>query len=159
MKFNKEQLTMLYNQLPLPAIMKLCHTSRYFYHTANSYVCKRVASLIHCFHLSYSRTLKKLNTYNTVIGGSVALLPTLSHISSFNPHDLNIYVPECHAIELYQDLLEDEYQVLEMWSNVHLGNPCISGILLLTHQSNCDLCVNLIMTSSPSPVALSFILL
>ena len=35
---------------------------------------------------------------------------------------------------------------------MHLGNPCVSGVLLSTHQSNRDLCVNLIMTSSPSPV-------
>ena len=153
MKFNKEQLTMLYDQLPLPAIMKLRHTSRYFYHTANNYVSKRVASLIHRFRLSYGRTLIKLDTYDAVIGGSVALLPILSRISSFNPHDLDIYVPERHAIELYQDLLEDEYQVSETWSNVHLGNPCVSGVLLLTHRSNRDLCVNLIKTSSPSPVA------
>ena len=153
MKFNKERLTMLYDQLPLPAIMKLRHTSRYFYHTANNYVSKRVASLIHRFRLSYGRTLKKLDTYDVVIGGWVALLPILSCISSFDPHHLDIYVSEHHAFELYQDLLEDEYQVSETWSNVHLGNPCISGVLLLTHRSNRDLCVNLIKTSSPSPVA------
>lgn len=82
---------MLYDHLPLPAIMKLRHTSRYFYHTANNYVCRRVASLIRCFGLSYVRTLKKLDVYNAVIGGSVALLPILARINGFKPHDLNIY--------------------------------------------------------------------
>jgi len=133
--------------------MKLCHSSRYFYHTANSYVCKRVASLIHGFGLHYGRTLSKLDAFNAIIGGSVALLSILARNNEFEPEDLDIYVPEHHAYELYLVLLEEDYFISETSSNMHLGNPCVSGVLLLTHRSNEDLCINLIMTSSPSPVA------
>ena len=133
--------------------MKLHHSSRYFYHTANSYVRKRVASLIHGFGLHYGRTLNKLDIFNAIIGGSVTLLPILARNDEFEPEDLDIYVPERHAYELYLVLLEENYFISETLSNMHLGNPCVSGVLLLTHRSKEDLCINLIMTSSPSPVA------
>jgi hypothetical protein len=152
-KFNKEHLFLVYDQISLPVIMKFRHSSRYFYHTANSYVRKRVASLIHGFGLHYGRTLSKLDAFNAVIGGSVALLPILARNDEFEPEDLDIYVPERYAYELYLVLLEETYFISETSSNMHLGNPCISSVLLLTHRSNEDLCVNLIMTSSPSPVA------
>jgi len=80
------------------------------------------------------------------------LLPILACNDEFEPEDLDIYVPEHHAYELYLILLEENYFISETSSNMHLGNPCISGVLLLTHQSKEDLCINLIMTSSPSPV-------
>ena len=91
--------------------------------------------------------------FNAIISGSIALLPILACNNEFEPEDLDIYVPEHYTFELYLVLLEESYFISETSSNMHLGNPCVSSVLLLTHQSKVDLCVNLIMTSSPSPVA------
>ncbi|KIJ89846.1 hypothetical protein K443DRAFT_135707 [Laccaria amethystina LaAM-08-1] len=64
--------------------------------------------------------------FNAIIGGSIALLPILTHNDEFESEGLDFYVPEHPAYELYLILLEETYFISETSSNMHLGNSCSS---------------------------------
>jgi hypothetical protein len=145
----------IFNNLAIPALLRLSKSCRYLCHAVNAYTMARIEGILTSFSINSHRLLEGMETCGAFIGGSVALLAVLAKVDSFSPHDLDIYVPEAHAEILARRILPG-FKSVGGHSPIYDLNPAIARVEWYTSTFHPLIRVNIIATQSTSPLEALF---
>ena len=146
---------LIFNNLAIPALLRLSKCCRYLCHAVNVYTMARIEGILTSFSINPRKLLECMETSSAFIGGSVALLAVLAKVDRFTPQDLDIYVPEAYAESLARHILSG-FKAIGGHSPIYHLNPAIARVEWYSSISHPLIHVNIIMTQSKSPLEALF---